>query len=193
MSRFSINRIFFQRWVSALVLGLTIASEAYGLFDHQGYGGWRQTHLSVPGELSQVAGPVLLGSLHVDPLPWLPVSLGGAVSWTSLSGSDQAVRQLRGYDFSLETEVYAPPFISTLAPYFKAGWTVASRYDLERHQGKLTGPMPGYYVGAGLKFYVMFKLAAMSEIQLNRRTFKTDAGPISESSTTILLGMQGGL
>lgn len=178
--------------VAALGVALQ-ASPAWALMFLQGDAGMKTATIA-DGASSKLSGYELEGSLHVDPIPLLPVAFGWSIGWSRLTGGDE-VREVVGYELAMEIVGWYTFAVQgyNLSPYVKVGQAVFGAYRVKAEDGRAKYAPSGLRLTAGLRWDVLFRLGLLFELEKASGRLSGDERSFDADSLSLLFGWQTGI
>ena len=202
----------------ACVLGLMLigwSAPSAAFIDAQAEIGARNATWAQDGTSTKVSSQVMRASVHLDPIPLVPVSFGlGAYSETwKVNETDHGLTSLQSYSLTPEVLAWLP--LGDFRPFGRVGYSILSAYtgkaSIQVGATKNTGSMAlvgnGLHLAAGLEWNVpmvpLLSIIGSVEYASERvRLAKDKVGdidissvykPITLTSTALLIGAKVGL
>jgi hypothetical protein len=200
--------------VLALAAGLVWSSSSFALIDAQLEVGQRNATWEQDSTSTKTSSQVLRASVHLDPIPLVPVSFGlGAYSETwKVNATDHGLTSLQSFTVTPEVLAWIP--LGDLRPFARLGYSILSGYSGKAALGTgaaaTTGTMAlagsGLHLGAGLEWNIpvvpLLSIIGGLEYASERvKLAKDKVGdvdvsatykPINLKSTAILVGVKVG-
>lgn len=180
--------------LAVAALGMVLqATPARALMFLQGDAGMKASTVA-DGESSELSGYELGGSLHVDPIPLLPVALGWSMAWSRQMGGG-VVREVVGYELAMEIVGWYSFAVgrNNLSPYVKAGQAIFGAYRVKGADGSAKYAPRGLRLTAGLRWDLLFRFGLLFEVEKAQGSLSGDERSFDADSLGLLVGWQTGI
>ncbi len=135
----------------------------------------------------------LAASVHLDPIPLVPISFGiQALVPSTTSNKDEEFKEFAGTDLSLEIKAWTPIALFNITPYAKVGYTVMGKFAVkairdfsgEEVKVPVTYDSTGHHIAIGLRYSPIPLFGLLLEYQSQVIELK----PTESTGSTTVLG-----
>ena len=196
-----------------MVLPLLFCSGyGYSIFDAQLLGGQRTATLTPDGgNKTTITGNEVQASVHLDPIPLVPIAfgLGVAVPSYTKGTTDFTFDTFKGEELSFEVMGWLPTPGVSISPFIKLGYVFSGTYEAKYKtvlavDGTTTYKVSGTDIAVGLNWSPLPLLGFLLEVDKRMETLKADkveigglsmavTGNTKNDSLSVLLGVKVGI